>query len=317
MRLVMFDAQQHETRDPYARLGLLIGETLVEVGESERGTLAGWLQRGMPHLDALRDLDARLKAGSTDTTLNGHARRTYPLAEVTLYAPIAHPPTLRDFYAFEQHVKTAMANRGREVPKEWYELAVFYFSNPGAVIGPNDTVRAPKTSSALDYELEVACIIGRGGRDIQPEDAEQHILGYTIMNDWSARDVQRREVAVGLGPAKGKDFATSLGPWVVTPDELAPYRTERPGVYDLPMVVRVNGEVRGEGNWRDLYHSFGQMVARASADVMLFPGDVIGSGTVGTGCLLETTKAQGPWLQPGDVVELEVGPLGVLRNVVG
>jgi fumarylacetoacetate (FAA) hydrolase len=313
MRLVQFIPPDESG----ARLGLLVNQTVVEVGESEKGSLHGWLERGMPFLDDLRALDVRLKGGSDDTTLNGHARRTFDLSGVRLAAPIQRPATLRDFYAFEQHVKTAMNNRGREVPKEWYEIPVFYFSNPTVMLGHDEPVTAPKRSNALDYELEVACIIGRAGRDLAAGEAEAHILGYTLFNDWSARDLQRQEVAVGLGPAKGKDFASSLGPWVVTPDELEPYKTDRVGVYDIPLTVRVNGEVRGAGNWRDLHYGFGEMLARASADVTLLAGDVIGSGTVGTGCLLETTRAQGPWLQRGDVVELDGGVLGVLRTVVG
>lgn len=225
--------------------------------------------------------------------------------------------SLRDFYAFEQHVKTANENRGRDVPKEWYAFPVFYFSNASAVYGTGDTVPYPSYTEALDYELEVACVIGKAGVNIPTEKAEEHIAGYMIFNDWSARDVQRKEMAVGLGPAKGKDFANSFGPHLVTPDEIADRHAGRPGVYDLQMVTRVNGVERSRGNWKDLHWSFGEMIARASQDVMLHAGDVIGSGTVGTGCLLETTKGQGPWLQPGDIVELEIECLGVLRNTVG
>lgn len=241
------------------------------------------------------------------------------LDEVKIAAPLLHPFgfTLRDFYAFEQHVKTANQNRGRDVPKEWYQIPVFYFSNPNSVYGPDETIPYPQKSSALDYELEVACVIGKEGRNIQPQDAEDYIFGYMIFNDWSARDLQRQEMAVGLGPAKGKDFASSFGPYLVTPDELADRHMGRPGVYDLEMVARVNGVETSRGNWKTLHWSFGEMLARASEDVTLYPGDVIGSGTVGTGCLLETTRGQGPYLQPGDVVELEVERLGVLRSTVG
>ncbi len=168
-------------------------------------------------------------------------------------------------------------------------------------------------SLALDYELEVACVIGRAGRDIAEEDAEEYIAGYTIMNDWSARDLQREEMSVGLGPAKGKDFATSLGPWLVTPDELEELALGD-GRFNLTMAARVNGVERSRGNFRDIYYTFAQMIARASRDVTLHPGDVLGSGTVGTGCLLELTGGEGPWLAPGDLVELEVTGLGTLRN---
>jgi fumarylacetoacetate (FAA) hydrolase len=240
----------------------------------------------------------------------------YPLAEVILLPPLLELSSLRDFYAFETHVKTANANRCRDVPAEWYEIPVFYFSNHRAVFGPEDEIAIPPGSSALDYELEVAAVIGVEGSDIPTDEAENHIFGYTIFNDWSARDLQRQEMRVGLGPAKGKDFASSFGPYLVTPDELADVHTGRPGVYNLSMAAYVNGRERSRGNWSDLHYSFGDMIARASAGVTLYPGDVIGSGTVGTGCLLETTRGEGPWLQPGDVVELEIERLGTLRNTV-
>ena len=240
----------------------------------------------------------------------------YSLDAVDLLPPLLRPMSLRDFYAFEAHVAAANANRGRQVPEEWYNFPVFYFSNPNAIFGPGETVPYPSYTKQLDYELEVACVIGRPGVNIKAEDAEQYIFGYTIFNDWSARDVQALEMRVGLGPAKGKDFAASLGPAIVTPDELTDWSAGRPGVYDLEMTARVNGEQRSRGNWKDLYYSFGDMIARASQDVYLLPGDVIGSGTVGTGCLLELTKGQGPWLQPGDRVDLEIERLGVLTNRV-
>jgi 2-keto-4-pentenoate hydratase/2-oxohepta-3-ene-1,7-dioic acid hydratase in catechol pathway len=239
------------------------------------------------------------------------------LEEVQLQAPLLRPPTLRDAYAFETHVKTANANRGREVPSEWYKAPVFYFTNPNNIYGPDDEIPYPPYSKELDYELEIAAIIGKPGTDIKPARAAEHIFGFTIFNDWSARDVQREEMKVRLGPAKGKDFASSLGPCIVTLDELKPKATDRPAVYDLAMKARINGKETSAGNLKDIYWSFGDILARMSASVTLMPGDVIGSGTVGTGCLLETTKAKGPWLKPGDVVELEIEGIGVLRNVVG
>ncbi|HQV95004.1 MAG TPA: fumarylacetoacetate hydrolase family protein, partial [Anaerolineales bacterium] len=158
---------------------------------------------------------------------------------------------------------------------------------------------------------------GTGGMNIKAEDAEKHIFVYTIFNDWSARDVQRKEMVVGLGPAKGKDFASAFGPVIVTREAIADKATGKSGVYDLEMVARVNGKELSRGNWKDMHWSFGDIIARASDSVMLNPGDVIGSGTVGTGCLLELTKFQGPWLNEGDVVELEVERIGVLKNTVG
>lgn len=240
-----------------------------------------------------------------------------PLEGARLHAPISRPTTLRDAYAFETHVKTANANRGRDVPGEWYKFPIFYFTNPNNIFGPEDEIPYPSYTEALDYELEIAVVVGKPGKDIKAEEAPKHIFGYTIFNDWSARDIQREEMKVGLGPAKGKDFASTLGPCIITPDELEDKSVGRPGVYDLDMRARVNGVERSHGNFKDLYWSFGDILARASESVNLLPGDVIGSGTVGTGCLLELTKAQGPWLNRGDVVELEIESIGILRNKVG
>jgi fumarylacetoacetate (FAA) hydrolase len=318
MRLI--DFIPNEAPDALPRFGLLCGGTVVELSV-DGGTLQEWLERGMTHTEELRLIAAHFdETGKVANPQNPAQarliRRTLTLDAVRLVAPVRRPPTLRDFYAFEQHVKAGNAIRGREIPPQWYEIPVFYFSNPTSIIGPGDAVRAPKASQALDYELEVACVIGKSGRDIAAQDAGDYIAGYLIFNDWSARDLQRQEVAVGLGPAKGKDFASSFGPMLVTPDDLADRHAGRPGVYNLTMTARVNGVERSRGNWSDLHHSFGDMIARASADAALYPGDLIGSGTVGTGCLLELTKAQGPWLQSGDVVELEIERLGVLRNTV-
>lgn len=248
-----------------------------------------------------------------------HLHLNMPLNKIELRAPIGHPPSVRDFYAFEQHVKTARANRGAEMIPDWYEVAVFYFTNHNAIVGPNDPVKRPKASKALDFELEIAAVIGKAGIDIPASQADEHIAGYMVMNDWSARDLQMKEMKMNLGPAKGKDFATTLGPYLATPDELLNKRIDRGdkgSVYDLQMIGRINGKETSRGNWKDMYFTFAQMIERASADVQLYPGDVIGSGTVGTGCLLELTKGQGPWLQLGDVVELEIERLGVIRNEV-
>jgi fumarylacetoacetate (FAA) hydrolase len=239
------------------------------------------------------------------------------LERVQLHAPLQRPPTLRDAYAFETHVKTANANRGREVPAEWYKFPIFYFTNPNNIFGPDDQIPYPPYTNELDYELEIAVIIGKPGRDLKAESAAKHIFGYTIFNDWSARDVQREEMRVSLGPAKGKDFASSLGPCIVTPDELADKATGKPGIYDLDMRARVNGVERSRGNFKDMYWSFGDILARASEFVTLQAGDVIGSGTVGTGCLLELTKSQGPWLKAGDQIELEIERIGSLKNAIG
>jgi 2-keto-4-pentenoate hydratase/2-oxohepta-3-ene-1,7-dioic acid hydratase in catechol pathway len=254
-------------------------------------------------------------AAGAEKAASKASKDSFALDEVKFHSPI-HPTTLRDGYAFEQHVKTANKNRGREVPEEWYQFPVFYFTNPNAIFGHEDEIPYPSYTDALDYELEIAAVIGKAGKNIKPENAPAHIFGYTIFNDWSARDIQRKEMAVGLGPAKGKDFASSFGPVLVTHEALADKAVGRPGMYDLSMAARVNGVEFSRGNFKDMYWSFGDIIARASESVMLNPGDVIGSGTVGTGCLLELTKFQGPWLNHGDVVELEIERIGVLRNKI-
>jgi fumarylacetoacetate (FAA) hydrolase len=288
-----------------ARLGaLLTADRIVSIARGDLPPdMLSFIQAG-PETWALAEQIAR------------GTQSVWPLDQVTLKAPLQRPATLRDFYAFLTHVKTANANRGREVPQEWFEAPVFYFTNPNTIYGSDEDVPMPALTKALDYELEIAAVIGRQGRDIKPEQAIDHIFGFTILNDWSARDVQRNEMKVGLGPAKGKDFASSLGPWIVTPNELAKFATERPGVYNLAMTAKVNGKELSRGNWSDIHYSFGEILARASEGVDLYPGDVIGSGTVGTGCLLELTKGEGPWLKKGDVVELEVEHVGVLKNRV-
>jgi len=242
----------------------------------------------------------------------------FELSQVMLLPPVTRPPSVRDFYAFEQHVRTARQRRGLEMDPDWYELPVFYFSNPAALIGDGADIAIPPGSKELDFELEVAAIVGRGGSSLDPVDAESHIAGYCVMNDWSARDIQRREMKLSMGPVKGKDFATTLGPWLTTPDELEPYRSGK--AFDLTMRAEVNGVEYSRASLADIYWSFGEMLAYASRGTTLMPGDVIGSGTCGTGCILELSLVHGsdqyPWLKPGDVVTLEVEHLGRVTNRV-
>ena len=260
------------------------------------------------------DMQAVIAAGS-EKAASRASKEALSFDEVTFHSPI-QPRTLRDFYAFETHVKTANRNRGQEVPENWYKFPVFYFSNPNNNYGHEDEIPCPPYTQALDYELEIAAVIGKPGINIKPEDAVSYIFGFTVFNDWSARDLQVQEMKVNFGPVKSKDFACSFGPVIVTLDELADRATELPGIYDLEMVARVNGKELSRGNFNTIYWSFGDMIARASQSVWLSPGDVIGSGTVGTGCLYELTKNQGPWLNIGDVVELEIERIGVLRNTI-
>ncbi len=264
-------------------------------------------------------IGSKLEKGTTGipiTPLSAEAPKVYSSDEVVFLAPIPTPPTMRDFYAFEQHVKTARAKRKLEMIPEWYEIPTFYFTNTSEIYGHDDSVPYPVGCEELDFELEIACVIGCAGKDIPVEEAANYIVGYTIMNDWSARDFQRKDMKIGLGPGKGKDFATSLGPCLVTPDELASHRTGQGASerYGLKMLARVNGKEISRGNWKDIYYSFPQMIARASHNTRLSIGDVFGSGTVGTGCILEIGTEVQRWLQRGDEVELEIEGIGVLRN---
>ena len=271
-------------------------------------TLDDHLARGL-RVAALADLIDGFEARGDEDEAVGRE------ADLVFGAPLLAPPSVRDGYGFEGHVRTMWERRGGEVPEAWYRLAVFYFSNVSEIRGPGDPVWAPRGSEELDYELEVAALIDTPARDLSPERAEEAIGGYTIFNDWSARDLQRDETAVRLGPAKGKDFASSFGPWLVTPDELDDARSERG--FDLAMTASVNGVETSRGRWSDAVHGLADITARASSDALLRPGDLIGSGTVGTGCLLEVRDdTLGRYLQPGDEVRLEVERLGALVTPV-
>ncbi len=237
---------------------------------------------------------------------NGHERSgaSHALGEVQLAAPISYPPSVRDFFAYEGHVAAGFRLRGMDrIPDQWYRQPVFYFSNPASIHGPGEPVARPSSSRMLDFELEIAAVI----------DAEGEIAGFCLMNDWSARDVQAAEMVVGLGPAKGKDFATSLGPWLVTPDEL-PYTDGR---LVLEAVVEVNGEELSRCHADEQHFTWPEIVAHAARDTRLRPGDVLGSGTLTGGCLLELGPLPGErYLEPGDVVAIEAQGLGRLENRV-
>ncbi len=271
-------------------------------------TLDDHLARGL-RVDALRDLVEGFEPRADDDDAVQAA------GELVFGPPVLRPPSVRDFYAFEGHVRKMWERRGGEVPEAWYRLPIFYFSNVSEIRGPDEPVRCPAASHELDYELEVAALVDTPALDLAPERAEEAIGGYTIFNDWSARDLQREETAVRLGPAKGKDFASSFGPWLVTSDELADVRSGTG--YDLAMTAEVNGTETSRGRWSDAQFSFGAMLARASADARLRPGDLVGSGTVGSGCLLEVREATlGRYLEPGDEVVLRVERLGALRTLI-
>jgi 2-keto-4-pentenoate hydratase/2-oxohepta-3-ene-1,7-dioic acid hydratase in catechol pathway len=262
------------------RVGRLDGDTVLDVGFD--GDMVAFIEAGAPI---------------------GTER---PVPGARLLAPLV-PRSFRDFLAFEGHLLNAYRNLGREVPAEWYEVPVFYRSMGTTVTGPDTVLPWPSYSAQLDHELELAVVIGRAARDVRAEDWLDVVFGFTIWNDMSARDVQRRELPVGMGPAKAKEWDGSnvLGPCIVTPDEV--------DLDTLELEVRVNGERWGGDRVSAMHHSFGALVAYAAQDQTLLPGEVLGSGTATGGSGLELDR----WIQPGDVIEMEAGPIGVLRNTVG
>lgn len=253
---------------------------------------------------------------------------THKLEEVKLLAPIPRPNSLRDAYAFRQHVETSRRNRGLEMIKEFDDFPVFYFSNHNAIFGPNDDIECmPSHFEKLDYELEIAILIGKEGRNIKAKNAKEYIAGFMIMNDMSSRGLQMKEMKLNLGPAKGKDFASVLGPYLVTPDELSGnvVNEDDSGCnYNLEMTCSVNGKLLSKGNLKDMAWSFEKIIERVSYGATIYPGDIIGSGTVGTGCLLEingTNKLKHSdftemWLKENDVVEMEIEKLGKITNKI-
>jgi 2-keto-4-pentenoate hydratase/2-oxohepta-3-ene-1,7-dioic acid hydratase in catechol pathway len=262
------------------RVGVLDGDGVLDVGWN--GDMVAFIDAGAP-------------VGVTG-----------PVDDARLLAPL-RPRSLRDFLAFEGHLRGAYAALGRDIPPEWYDVPAYYKGMPDTVIGPGAEVPWPGYTDRLDHELELAAVIGRTVRDVPREEADESIFGYTIWNDFSARDTQRVEAAIGLGPGKAKDWDGSnvIGPCIVTRDEFDPA--------DARMTVRVNGATWGEDNSGRMHHSFGDMIAYASRSQTLRPGEVLGSGTASGGSGIELDR----WLQEGDIVELEVEGIGVLRNPIG
>lgn len=246
-----------------------------------------------------------------------HALRS--LSEVTLLAPVPRPVSMRDGYAFRQHVATARRNRGLDMIPEFDQFPVTYFTNHLAVTGPGDVAVQTHHLTRLDFELELAIVTGRPLRNASLEEADAAIFGYMVMNDWSARHLQMEEMKLSLGPCKGKDFATSLGPWLVTPDELPLEATAQGRVLHAPMTCDVNGRRLSAGNADSMNWTFAQILQRTSYGIQMHPGEVIGSGTVGTGCLLELNGSKitdNLWLKEGDDVVMEIEGLGRLENRV-
>jgi len=285
---------------------------IVDIPSSLKEALKNWES----NFEKLSKLDALLSDNNiNESDMNGDAIASLE-SDVELMAPVPDPQSFRDFYAFEQHVRSARKLRGLDMHPDWFKIPIFYFSNPVAMFGHGSSINYPKGTEELDFELEFAVILANGGSDISAETASNYIAGYTICNDWSARDLQREEMAMSLGPAKGKDFATSFGPYMVTPDELEDAWDEQ-GKLHLRMTCHINDELISDGNTNDLYHPFEKMIERASMNTKLLPGEYLGSGTVGTGCILELRPENtGGWIKKGDVVRLEVEKLGVLENKI-
>jgi fumarylacetoacetate (FAA) hydrolase len=252
-----------------------------------------------------------------------------PVQDYQLMAPVPHPTSCRDGYAFRQHVEAARRNRGVDMIQEFDQYPIFYFTNHNAIQGPGAIYCMPDHFQQLDFELEIAIVIGKEGKNIKAKDADEYIAGFTIMNDLSARKLQMEEMLLNLGPAKGKDFSTVIGPWLVTPDELKSYLVPAKkghvgNNYNLSMKCWVNDQLVSEGNVKDMDWTFAEIIERCSYGVTIYPGDVIGSGTVGTGCFLElngTGKLKDAnytpqWLQPNDVVTMSIDGLGTLENTI-
>jgi 2-keto-4-pentenoate hydratase/2-oxohepta-3-ene-1,7-dioic acid hydratase in catechol pathway len=306
MKLATFDAGHGP------RLGALIDDdrSLVDLSSAfhrEHGRREAVLDTMLALVDAGDDGRALVDAVVADPP----EEDVTPLTAGRLLAPLPRPRQIRDFLCFEEHLRNSFAQAEKQtgrpfsIPPVWYEQPIYYKANRFSVVGPEADVVWPHYAELLDYELELACIIGTGGVDIARDEALTHVFGWTIFNDVSARDAQLREMAGQLGPAKGKDFDTGnvLGPWIVTADELGDPQA-------LTMVARVNGEEWSRGTSAAMHHTFADVIAFVSQSETLHPGEVLGSGTVGTGCGLE----QGRYLSPGDVVELEIDKIGVLRN---
>ncbi|MBV9949482.1 MAG: fumarylacetoacetate hydrolase family protein [Myxococcales bacterium] len=312
-----------DLRAAFAWLEVRAGRRADEPALNERygeGVL-GFIENAATARPAADAVALALAAGELPASVAGRAI-VHRASEVTLRAPLPRPSSLRDGYAFREHAERARRRRGLPIVPEFDAFPVFYFSNARAIVGPGDVTVQREHLDRLDYELEAAIVVGAGGRNLTAAEADRAAFGMTIMNDWSARGLQLEEMKLNLGPAKGKDFATSLGPWLVTMDELAPraHRAERRGlVFDMEMRASVNGRPMSLGNLRDMRWTFAQILERASLGADLVAGDVVGSGTCGSGCLLERNGDDAEpdcWLQPGDVVVLEIDGLGRLENRV-
>jgi fumarylacetoacetate (FAA) hydrolase len=323
MKFVSFASSQTPER-----LGIFVDGAVIDLaaaatrlGLNLPSKMAEFLPLGERGMDLARQVQEKV-AGDKSLRI--------PLDSIELLAPVPHPTSCRDGYAFRQHVSTARRNRGLEMIPEFDQFPVFYFTNHNGIVGPGDVMVESDHLQQLDFELEAAIVIGKKGRNVSSKEADRYIAGFMIMNDLSARVLQMDEMKLSLGPAKGKDFATAIGPWLVTPDELEKYRlgTTVGNTFDLQMTARHNGKQISSGNLKEMNWTFAEIIERAAYGADIFPGDVIGSGTVGTGCYLELNGTWGlqakesgkpftpVWLADGDTIELEITGLGKLTNKI-
>ena len=316
MRIVTY--QHNQT----SNLGLLLNDKIYAL-KAIANTMNDFLQMEEEGMRKAKELEERIKNPNSNS-------EGILVSESKLLSPVPNPPSCRDAYAFRQHVATARRNRGVDMIPEFDQFPIFYFTNHNAILGPTDDIICmPDHMQKLDFELEAAIVIGKKGRNIKAKDADDYIAGYLIMNDMSARALQMEEMRLNLGPAKGKDFCTIIGPYLVTKDELESKKVSTAdghdgNTYSLNMKCWLNGELLSEGNMKDMNWTFAEIVERCAYGADVFPGDVIGSGTVGTGCLLElngTHKLENPnyepvWLKDGDIVEMEIEGLGKIKNKV-
>lgn len=288
--------------------GWLAGEGVVDMATVSNGALPDNM------LELIRQNDIYLP---TIRERYAQAPATHTMEEVDLLAPIPNPPSFRDSMCFKEHCENIGVTKGKGIQPAYFNRPIFYFSNHNTLLGPSQPVTFPKSCRYKDYEFEIGILIGKPGRDITPEESQAYIFGYTILCDWSARDLQMVDQQMPLGPHKGKDFATTIGPCIVTADEVAD-RLGPDGRHDLKMEGRRNGEVFTVGNFKDIYWTPGDLIAVASADVDLYPGDLLGSGTIGKGSLYELSGEyeSTDWLKAGDTVTLEVEKLGRLDMTV-
>jgi len=298
MRLASFKIKGGGEKE--IRLGAVLGDQILDLNKASGGRLPSQMLAFIEGGEKFLDLAQKV-------IKNQNGKEAFvPLNNVQIKSPLPNPPALRDFFAFEEHAKAGSKRRNESLSQEWYEIPAYYKGNHREIYGPDDEIPWPSYTQKLDFECEIACVVGKKGKNLTTQEAKTYIFGYMIFNDFSARDTQKREMKLRMGPTKAKDFANAFGPYLVTANELDPAK-------DLSLKVKVNGEVWSQGHFKDQHWGFPLMVSYVSQSETIYPGDILGSGTFYKGCGLDLDR----WIKPGDVVELEVPKLGTLRNTIG